>query len=293
MKFLLDHDVPDDLSYLLMPRKKKGNDKDGDLDALIEEITVDAYGDDEQLWAFRQVIEDEVDLPADGLIIDEPVRILKIDYDGNARRGLTATCRRENGSKYVLAAADVTFSGDSTAGRYLAAYRKWLGLEPYPSPSPSSSRKRQKVASGEVNLGSSVELIVLSVKQRAARCRMRGTDQIITFRSPQLWELIPGEVTTVQSRKQWSYRGNLYLSGDIVRTRLDITALELEPLRLEDVGSWNPEEQYWGEEGEPLDEWAKPIVVHGYRPAFRNNIVRIFANFNTQTRHSPPQELQE
>ena len=33
------------------------------LDRLIEEITVDAYGDDEQLWAFRQAFEDDVDDP--------------------------------------------------------------------------------------------------------------------------------------------------------------------------------------------------------------------------------------
>ena len=30
------------------------------IDRLLEEILVDAYGEDEQLWAFRQVIEDEV-----------------------------------------------------------------------------------------------------------------------------------------------------------------------------------------------------------------------------------------
>lgn len=28
-----------------------------DLDRVIEEITVDAYGDDEPLWAFRQAFE--------------------------------------------------------------------------------------------------------------------------------------------------------------------------------------------------------------------------------------------
>ena len=30
---------------------------------LLEEILVDAYGEDEQLWAFRQAFEDEVPLP--------------------------------------------------------------------------------------------------------------------------------------------------------------------------------------------------------------------------------------
>jgi hypothetical protein len=43
------------------------------LDELIEEITIDAYGDDEQLWAFRQAFEDEVELPAKGFVIGEPV----------------------------------------------------------------------------------------------------------------------------------------------------------------------------------------------------------------------------
>lgn len=43
------------------------------LDQLIDEITIDAYGDDEKLWAFRQAFEDDVNLPADGFVIGEPV----------------------------------------------------------------------------------------------------------------------------------------------------------------------------------------------------------------------------
>jgi len=41
----------------------------------------------------------------------------------------------------------------------------------------------------------------------------------------------------------------------------------LAPLRLEDVGMWNTAEHYWGEEGEPLEEWAKPTAARGLRPA--------------------------
>ena len=44
------------------------------LDRFIDEITVDAYGDDEQLWAFRQAFEDDVILPADGFVIDTSYR---------------------------------------------------------------------------------------------------------------------------------------------------------------------------------------------------------------------------
>lgn len=37
-------------------RRKHDDKKRTDLDDLIEEITVDAYGDDEKLWAFRQAL---------------------------------------------------------------------------------------------------------------------------------------------------------------------------------------------------------------------------------------------
>jgi len=72
------------------------------LDNLIGEIIVDAYGEDDQLSAFCQVIEDEVPLPADAFVIGEPVSVVGINYDGNERRGLTAKCRREDGYEHGL-----------------------------------------------------------------------------------------------------------------------------------------------------------------------------------------------
>jgi hypothetical protein len=78
-------------------RSPKGSKELDALEKMIEEITIDAYGDDEQLWAFRQVFEYNVDLPADGFVIGEPVSVIEVDYDGNERRGLTARCRREEG----------------------------------------------------------------------------------------------------------------------------------------------------------------------------------------------------
>lgn len=31
---------------------------------------------------------------------------------------------------------------------------------------------------------------------------------------------------------------------------------------------WDPKEHYWGEEDEPIEEWAKPIIARGPRPMF-------------------------
>lgn len=240
------------------------------LDKLIEEITADAYGDDEQLWAFRQAFEDDVALPADGFVIGEPVSVITIDYDGNERLGLTAKCRREDGSEYVVAVYDVVLSQASTGGRYIAAYRRWLNLDPYPveTKKPSRRGRHHKVTDDEIDLSRPVELVALSVMERAARCRLLGSDRIITLRASRLWEVVPGAIVTVTPRKQWRYGGHPYLSGEIQSTRIDVKALDLAPLWLEEMGMWDPKEEYWGEEDEPIEEWAEPIIAHGSRPMF-------------------------
>jgi hypothetical protein len=98
------------------------------LDALMEEITTDAYGDQEQLWAFRQAFEDNVAVPCEGSVLGQPVSVLLFDYDGNERRGLTAKCRGVDGRAHVVAAADVVLQPGSEGARYLAGYRKWIRL---------------------------------------------------------------------------------------------------------------------------------------------------------------------
>jgi hypothetical protein len=253
-----------------MSRAGRDDRKLADLDELIEEITVDAYGDDEKLWAFRQAFADNVTLPSDGFVIGEPVSVIEIDYDGNERRGLTARCRREDGSEHVVAASDVVLPPSASGARHVAAYRKWLGLEPHPSetPGPARRNRQHKARAEDLDLSGPIELIALSVMERAARCRLLGSDRRLTLRASGLWEVVPGEIVRVKPRKQWSYAGHPYLSGEIESTRLDVGALGLVPLRLEDTGTWDPREHYWGEEDEPIGEWAKPIVARGSRPEF-------------------------
>ena len=240
------------------------------LDELIEEITTDAYGDDEQLWAFRQVIEDNVALPADGFVIGEPVSVIEIDYVGNSRRGLTAKCRREDGSLHVVAASDVTFPEGSAGARYIAAYRRWLGLDPYPEEkqTPVLRKRRHKAGDDDLDLSRPVELIALAVKENVVRCRLLGSHRVLTLRTGGLGNVAPGEIVTVAPRKGWRYANNPHLSGEILSSRLDVSALGLVPLKLQPMGIWSPAEESWGEEGEPIEAWAKPIIARGERPAF-------------------------
>ena len=127
--------------------RTRQDDRDlADLDGLIEQITVDACGDGEALWAFRQAFEDNVTVPCDGFVIGEPVSVLGFEFEGNERRGLTATCRREDGSEHVVAASDVVLPQLSSGARHVAAYRKWLGLVPYPPEVAATARRRRQRA---------------------------------------------------------------------------------------------------------------------------------------------------
>ena len=251
---------------------------DRKIQKLLEDILVDAYGEDEQLWAFRQVIEDEVPLPAEGSVIGEAVQVTKIDYDGNPQRGLRATCRKSDGKTYEVTLEDVAFPEGSPAAPYVEAYRQWLGVQPPPKSRRAEFRekiKQTKVQVGELDLDKPVDLIVLAVrKQEMARCRLLGADREITLRSTGVWDVAPGEIVTVMPRKHWSFAGHPYLSGDVTKTRFDPTALNLTPLKLTEQGAWNPDNEYWGEEDEPLEDWAKEIIARGPRPEYElENII--------------------
>ena len=238
------------------------------VDELLEDILTDAHGDDEQLWALRQAFED-AGLPADGFVLGEPVSVMAINYDGNERRGLTAKCRRENGDTYVVGLADLRFAEAEDAGLYLSAYRKWLNLDPLPPGPPQGGGTRRHNATAEdIDLDGPVELVALRVKERAARCRLLGSERTITLRAGGLWNVPPGQVVRVRPRKQWRYGGHPFLSGEIQDTRVDAPALGVVPLRLRERGEWDPEEHYWGEEDEPIEEWAKPLIAAGPRAQF-------------------------
>jgi hypothetical protein len=60
-----------------MKKRDQANLDAASLDELVEEITVDANGEDEQLWAFRQAFEDNVSVPCEATVIGEPVKVMK------------------------------------------------------------------------------------------------------------------------------------------------------------------------------------------------------------------------
>ena len=98
---------------------------DSDLDRLIDEITVDAYDEDEQLMGFVNAFDEGADFPCPGVVVGEEVEVLSVSVK-NHRRELIATCKR-GGRHYDVALLDTDVRGNSATSRLIAAYKRWLG----------------------------------------------------------------------------------------------------------------------------------------------------------------------
>lgn len=105
------------------------------LDQLIESITVDAYGREEQITAFHSAFTDEVSLPVDIELVGVGVQVVAFDIREDDNE-LTALVRRD-GVEQQLGLADQRFEPQSVVGWIHAAYRRCLGLPPHPATKPT------------------------------------------------------------------------------------------------------------------------------------------------------------
>ncbi|MEO8183588.1 MAG: cytoplasmic protein [Deltaproteobacteria bacterium] len=252
-----------------MPKRKTRPSVDDE--APLEQSVVDASSENEQLWALHEGILHALAPPLDVHVVGEPMSLIAVDYAGNSRRGLVARCRREDGSEHGICLADVQVAPDSAAYSCLAGYYTWLGVDAGGSQRSGGGQatvRKHKAGEDDVDLTKSVDLVVLAVKERAARCRLLGSGRAITLRAGSLHKIVPGQIATVSPNKHWRHAGHPYLSGRLVSARVDAPGLGLVPLALHRFGQWDPAEQYWGEEDEPIENWAKPIVARGPRPMF-------------------------
>lgn len=120
----------------------------------------------------------------------------------------------------------------------------------------------------EINIpiGEPIELVALAVKTAAIRCKIVSTDQPITFRKVR--NEVEGEILTIIPLKVWRYRKTHYMTGEIQSRRIDIPALDLEPLSLNEMWVWDPKKEYWGEQDDPLNKYFKSIIDFGVRESY-------------------------
>jgi hypothetical protein len=93
------------------------------LDALIEEATVDAYGESEQATAFLTMLEEHLALPCGATVLGEAVVVVKIDLSGADE--LIAICRRR-GKRQKVRLLDLELPVPRPKGaEWVAAYQRW------------------------------------------------------------------------------------------------------------------------------------------------------------------------
>ena len=97
------------------------------IDEVIEQITVDAHGD-EGYWSFGQAFEEHLTFPAPASAVGADVTVTGIEFDGDERRGLTATVKRD-GRTWTVSLLDLEIpSGQVRFTQLTCAYRRWLGM---------------------------------------------------------------------------------------------------------------------------------------------------------------------
>jgi hypothetical protein len=81
-----------------------------------------------------------------------------------------------------------------------------------------------------------IDAAVLKINRQSARVRISGEAGQLTFRSPDVWDAVPGQLVTLVIEKRWTWKGDDYASGRIENPRIAIDKLGLSPLPLRDDG---------------------------------------------------------
>lgn len=129
-----------------------------------------------------------------------------------------------------------------------------------------SSPVEASVEKFDIPIGNLIDVVALAVKTRGIRCKVVSTGQPITYRK--VFDEVEGEILTILPSKVWRYRKTHFMTGEIQSKRIDIRALNLEPLGIIEQWNWDPEQEYWGESDDPTFKYFKPIIDGGARKSF-------------------------
>ena len=102
------------------PRKRLGTRQ---LEALIEEALVDAYGESEQRVGFLTMLEENLTVPFAAEILGTPVRVERVDL--NDAEEIVVICRRGR-QRQMIPILNLPLPSPPPAGwEWIEAYRHW------------------------------------------------------------------------------------------------------------------------------------------------------------------------
>jgi hypothetical protein len=94
-----------------------------ELDALIEEATIDCYNDEEQITGLLTMIDEHLALPFETSVLGVPVTVSKVDLA--ISHEIIAICHRD-GHKQAIPILDLPLPTPTPDGaEWIEAYRHW------------------------------------------------------------------------------------------------------------------------------------------------------------------------
>jgi len=97
---------------------------EAELDELVEQAVVDAYGDDEQMTGFYTMIEDNLALPFTTTVLGVEANVKGVDLTDS---GIVAICTRGT-HRQAIPILDLPLPVPPPPGwEWIAAYRHWAG----------------------------------------------------------------------------------------------------------------------------------------------------------------------
>ncbi len=115
--------------------------------------------------------------------------------------------------------------------------------------------------------GDAIDVVVLSSSGKRLRCRRLDGGEIFV-QTDARWG-VPGLVVTLHVHERGTTAaGAPLVVADVVSSRVDVPALRLERIPLERCGPVDPAMELGLDDGEPVPDWARPIVARGPRDAF-------------------------
>jgi tetratricopeptide (TPR) repeat protein len=117
-------------------------------------------------------------------------------------------------------------------------------------------------------MSSPIHLLAKNVKPQAIRCISLDDGSSVTFKNSRNHFYVAGMILEIEPKKEWIFNKTKFITGEVLSTRIDIPALNLEPLILNDFGTWDPNDVYWREEEDPMEPYESEILKFGARESF-------------------------
>jgi hypothetical protein len=103
-------------------RKKPGGISRARLEAMIEQATVDAYGESEQITGWFTMIDENLATPFETIVLGVPVTVERLDLDRSEQ--IVAICVRGR-SRQSLPILDLPLPPPPGGAEWIEAYRRW------------------------------------------------------------------------------------------------------------------------------------------------------------------------